>query len=44
MNLKKVLKKVLVAYSRYYTGICLEGMIKLKKNLSSDSRCPPRLE
>jgi hypothetical protein len=37
-KLEIISKKVVVAYSRYYTGICVEGLRKATRILSEDSR------
>jgi hypothetical protein len=39
-ELKRIWKEAIVAYSRYYPGICLEGLRKTIKNLSQYSQRP----
>jgi hypothetical protein len=41
-ELGMISKEMVVAYSRYYPGICLEVLKKTKKSLGQDSRCPDR--
>jgi hypothetical protein len=41
-ELERIWKKVVVAYSSYYTGICLEELRKTMKKHGQDSRCPGR--
>jgi hypothetical protein len=41
-ELKRIWKEAVMAYSRYYPGICLETG-KNKKSLSQDSRCSARV-
>jgi hypothetical protein len=38
-KLKKIWKEAVWAYSRYYPGICLEGMGKTTKKPSKDTQC-----
>lgn len=41
-ELEVIWKDVVVAYSRYSPGSCLEELREKTKNLSQDSRCPAR--
>jgi hypothetical protein len=38
IKLEAILEEVVVAYSRYYSDICLEGITKIAKNLIQDNR------
>jgi hypothetical protein len=39
---EEIWKEEAVAYSRYYTGMCLQGLREIVKNLSQGSRCTGR--
>jgi hypothetical protein len=39
-ELQRILMEVVVVESRYYNGICQEGLRKATKNLSWNSQCP----
>lgn len=38
-ELERIQKEVIVVYSRYYPGICLEGLRKTTKTLSEENLC-----
>jgi hypothetical protein len=41
-EIERIWKEAVVAWSRYYPGICLERLKETTKTLSQDSRCPFR--
>jgi hypothetical protein len=41
-ELERICKEAVVAYFRYYPRICLQGLRKIIKHLSQDSRCRSR--
>jgi hypothetical protein len=36
----RIWKEAIVVYSRYYPGICFQGLRNTTRNVSQDSRCP----
>jgi hypothetical protein len=38
-ELERIWKEAVVAYSKYYPGICLQGLGKTTRNLGLDSTC-----
>jgi hypothetical protein len=41
-ELESIWKEAVVTYSRYYTGLCLDGLRKPTIYLIQDGRCPDR--
>jgi hypothetical protein len=41
-EVERITREAVVAYSRYYPRICLDGLRKTTENLSQNSRCPGR--